>query len=479
MSNMEDNTSTDAAKAAGNEKVIRGTQKLIQKECVGKTPSSVCDSSSVTLESINDDCLRHIFQYINIVEVGNVAKTCSRFLNFAKDVIFPKEAREICIYFLQGGKTATLSAPEFSSCFSVFTLDNFKSSCSIFGEFVEELTFEFKYPEEKSKLWQTSLILMAKCKYLKTLRISNLHFAGYQTHELQDQIERLQNLKELIFLQSHGITNNWRAVSKSHSKIRKLSLTWAFDEITSHFFEYFRNLSSFTIELHPAIISWKTDDFAKMFNNNSHCLQHLKLDGVSDYESIGKMITDKLQKLESLSLKFELTDKSETIVEIPHLKFLEIRGDERSMNSVMRKLSDIGIIEELKIYGCGFDDEDDNIPPLIFNNLKSICCDVPENVFGFLKSMTRSRMPALQNFDLYEMETTERNRHQILRFIESKIGLKSIWLSLVIYEDANFCLLFLRQLIEILKKPSTPQRPLLNLTIEWIELDEEMVSEID
>lgn len=478
MNNKEDTTD-----AANNERVMRSTQKLIQKEWLGETPSSVCDISSVTLETINDDCLRHIFQYINIVEVGNVARTCSRLLNFAKDVIFSKEAREICIYFLQGEKTATLSPPEFSSYFSKFTLDSLKSSCSVFGEFVEELTFEFKYPEQKAKLWQTSLILMAECKYLKTLRISNLHFARNQTHELQDQIERFQNLKELIFLQCHGITNTWCAVSKSHSKIDKLSLSCAFDRITSHFFEYFKNLSSFTIELHPKIMTWNIGDFAKMFNNNSHCLQHLKLDGVSDlhgYESIGKMITDKLQKLESVSLKFELTDKSKIFIEIPHLKFLEIYAGERnirSINSVLRKLADIGIIEELKVLGFGFDDEDDNIPPLIFNNLKSICCDVPKNVSGFLKSMTKSRMPTLQSFDLYEMETTEKNRHDLLRFIESKICLNAIWLSLVTcYEDDTFCLLFLRQLIEILKKPSTPQRPLINLTIEWIELDEEIVS---
>lgn len=43
-----------------------------------------------------------------------------------------------------------------------------------------------------------------------------------------------------------------------------------------------------------------------------------------------------------------------------------------SVNSLLRKLSYLGTIEELTIVGGAVDNEDDNVPPILFKQLRSV-----------------------------------------------------------------------------------------------------------
>lgn len=62
----------------------------------------LCYDSSPTLETINDDCLREICKYLNIIEVHKLSKTCTRLQSFANDLIFPKIARKMVLTLTVG-----------------------------------------------------------------------------------------------------------------------------------------------------------------------------------------------------------------------------------------------------------------------------------------------------------------------------------------------------------------------------------------
>lgn len=50
-----------------------------------------------TLETIKDDCLREIVQYLDIMDIVNLATISGRLLQFAEAIIFPKAVKEICV----------------------------------------------------------------------------------------------------------------------------------------------------------------------------------------------------------------------------------------------------------------------------------------------------------------------------------------------------------------------------------------------
>lgn len=117
----------------------------------------------------------------------------------------------------------------------------------------------------------------------------------------------------------------------------------------------------------------------QIFDNIGHSLKHLKLafpDNVQDYQSIGTLITEKLVKLEKLELQFELTQIKEFLIEWPHLKSLEIECMDCSINLLLRTLSNNGFIEELTVTDGTFDHADENAPPVFFDKLQSLTCEL-------------------------------------------------------------------------------------------------------
>lgn len=80
-----------------------------------------------TLESINEDCLP-IFRYINIIEVVNLAGTCTRLRDFAYNSIIPKMARQVKLR-ITDGYTA-----------EQYNMNYLEEPFGIFGKFVEQLT---------------------------------------------------------------------------------------------------------------------------------------------------------------------------------------------------------------------------------------------------------------------------------------------------------------------------------------------------
>lgn len=423
------------------------------------------------LETINDDCLHYIFKYLNIMDIGKLSVTCKRLNNFANLVWFPKTVRQITIRI--DNNTVNLIVPLNKAFSTELTLKRLENSFNFFGEFVEDLT-----------LFEIGLIyatVLERSENLKTLRFKNCRFNPVQTHELQDLIERLQKLEELHFLECSGITNNWPAAINSISKVQKLILT-AKDKISGNFLEYFCNFSSLTIDFNY-FNEWQTEDLAKMFENNGQRLKHLQLSHLSlldGYESVGRLITNKLHNLESVGLGFCLTYDSKYMIELSHLRSLSISCHKCSINSLLRTLSDNGIVEELTISSGVFDNEDENAKPFIFNRLQRFCCNAPENSANFLNLLTRSQMPIVQSFELNDIDyVASPDLQDLLKFIESKKSLKSICLS---FDEDTYNIEFalMRQIIGILKDYCTPKRLFFNLYMHRypFQLNNEYVSQI-
>lgn len=420
--------------------------------------------------TINDDCVRYIFKYLNIMDIGKMSITCKRLHNFANFVWFSKKAKIITIRI--DNNTINLIVPLNNTLSTELTLKRLENSLNFFGQFVEDLTLT-----EIGLIYAT---VLERSQNVKTLRLKNCRFTSAQTHELQDLIESLEKLKELNFLECSGLTNNWPATIAGISRAEKLILT-AKDKISSNFLDYFTNLSSLTIDF-AYFNEWQTDDLAEMFENNRNRLKHLQLSHLSlldGYESVGRLITERLHKLETLGLGFCLTYYSKYMIELPHLKSLSVSCHKCNINTLLRTLSN-GNIEELTISSGVFEDEDENSQPLIFNKLQSFCCNDQNGSGNFLNLLTRSQMPIIQSFVLNDIDYgASSDLHGLLKFIESKESLKSICLSFD--EDTyNIEFTFLRQIIGILKEYCTPKGLFFNLFMHHnpLQINNEYVSEM-
>lgn len=274
----------------------------------------------------------------------------------------------------------------------------------------------------------------------------------------------MPSLDKLDFRSCSGLLNNWgRTKFKSISTVKKLSLS-ATNEISGHVFEHFWKLETITIDVCDCNAAWQIDNFAKIFD----------LHRLIGYESVGRLITKKLPKLESLGLGFQLKDNAEYMTELPQLRLLHINCDGRSISSLLRTLNN-GIIEMLIIEHAKFDSEDENATPLIFNKLQRLAIYSTENMPNILITMTKSQMPVINLVRTHDLKCTQSHLNEILKFIDSKTTLRLIQLN---FDNPVALVEFFRQLINILKKPCTPRRLFLNLQIRPFQHGAEMVGKI-
>lgn len=464
--------------------------RIVKYKSIDDTHSDLVSGHSA-LETLNNDCLLQICEHLILKEVFCLAATCTRLENFANSFYFPRKAKVISVDIRK--KIVLLTALLDKEC-RPFKVKGIPALLSYLGVFIEDLTFLSLYGDLPN-IWCSWAIIIERCQNLKTIRLNHWRFKPDQTHGLQDQMDRFENIKELDLLYSSGVTNNWRATVNLFSKVEKLTISAGDDEINDHFIEHFRNLSSLKVDFNFKT-PWQTDDLSKMFDNNGHCLQQLKLSNLSllkSFECVGQLITDKLPKLESLSLQFDLTSNSKHLIELPHLKCLELDCAESSINySLLRTLSDNGIVEKLRLNQkslpdyedlvCSesslnerfFYDEDDNARPLIFNNLKTFHWLLPTD-FAILKSITRAQMPVITNFSIFYIYPDRCDLNGLFQFIESKRTLKNIQLlfnlNLNVILSSFFC-----QIIRMLEESGTPKRPFLNFVVYPLRIGKEEVS---
>lgn len=203
-------------------------------------------ASAEGLETINDDCLRPIFNYSNIMDVVNLASTSKRLHSFAISDYFPKNAKHIIIEKNNHG-IITLTAP-FNNGFTmeIQSTQKLKYLFSYFGEYVENLTFrsicfERLNPTQKSKVMLIFVNVMELCQYMKTLSFENCSTTLEEIREILYGSEMSKNLKELEFFNTNHLT------FKGILKVDILTLSVE-NKVISHFFEYYVDLFIFTVE---------------------------------------------------------------------------------------------------------------------------------------------------------------------------------------------------------------------------------------
>lgn len=327
------------------------------------------------LELINDDCLRHIFSYMKILDVVNLAATCRRLQDFATAVWFPKnleskvEINNNIIKFI--APTQKVSEYKLTPSFRCI------------GEYVEDLTFG-----------------QLKSSCMDTMR---------------------------------------------------------------SVFDHFKNLSSLTFTYYSAS-GFKSNDFAKLFTNNAHCLKHLNLSElrfVGDKQSVYELIVEKLPNLETLELILRFEDSLKRYIDLSHLTTLNVYVLEGyNLNSILRTLSNNGVIEDLTLRVYEFEFENRHVTPLVFNKLKSLTLRNPRKMNNFFERMAQAHMPVIKDFTFYGLT---KQTPTLVKFIESKRTLSKFYM---VINDIRFQVIpFLHKLIDALKVPCTPERAILKVRI--------------
>lgn len=120
-------------------KIIHKKVSEILKRINDKIKASDNESSPSTLLTINDDCLLNIYQYLDIIEIVKLAKTCTGLYNFANALCFPMKVKSLKIEMNINDVTLL-----YNKSSTKLTLKNLESAFSYFGKFVENLTFEFQ-----------------------------------------------------------------------------------------------------------------------------------------------------------------------------------------------------------------------------------------------------------------------------------------------------------------------------------------------
>lgn len=235
--------------------------------------------------------------------------------------------------------------------------------------------------------------------------------------------------------------------------------------INSKIFQHFESLSSLKLKFSHSAGQASVEFFESIFDFNQS-IQHLTLLLNRPYNDKIHTLITKLSKLESLELDTVTDGFVNALGELNYLKSLTIRCSNRSCNSLLRKLSDIGIIEYLQISSNsnGNENEYDNMPPIMFKKLKTLIIDGSWMTSSLFKLIPKMRMPEISSleFNLLFPKFDENAEHLQLDILKSNKTLNTFK---PVYNTTNITFEFVSQRIDILKEPCTPNRPILNLKI--------------
>lgn len=436
-----------------------------------ETPASVSGNS---LETINDDCLRAIFRYLDIMDIVNLARTSQRMLAFSNEITFPKEVKKIGIYWYYDryhGNCEKISLHTSGGWSQELTRAELQTAFRYFAEFVVDLTFDTVDRTPFNNTYITWNIL-ASCHNLQKLHLKSYIFSPEAAQELQNHIERFQHLNELTITDCRGIVTYWRAF-KGILNVTKLTLDRTYDNANGHFIGSFLKLTSLTLDLTDTHL--QCADFVEMFDNNRHSLKHLKVRNITENstpEKVISLLADRLRNFEYLELEFDSSDGTTSLINLPHLKSIKLTFlDEECINAALQTLSDNGIVEVLRIYGGVFHEGAANAqPPLNFPKLRTITWS-SWRFSGILQTFTRSHMPEIEAIDICDISSIAID--DLCELIESKNTLKTIKFNG--FGDM-IPLSFWHRLIATLNEP--PTRPLLRFFLNTYNLKENVVSKI-
>lgn len=452
----------------------------------GSPLTSTSQNSAATLENINGKVSRLICQYLDILDVVNLARTCKKLLYLAESDIFPKIAQQIQITLVAEDDVAFNNRSDNESeseLASTLTMKCLETPFIYIGKFVKQLALSGKIWDWtvsktlRADCLRTFETILRQCTNLETLCIQDVSFQSEDIHLLKNVTS---NLNELNLMLCSGITDEWAIAFQGLPNIKHFTLNGP-NEISQDLFENFKLLNSLNINYENCPCA---EDLEMIFELIGPSLQKLTLSHFSRthyHQSIGKMICDKLPKLEHLEIFDNLSIGLNSLIEIPQLKTLTIICIGKSVSSILRKLSERGTIEHLSILDGSIDNNAiAHESPLIFNQLRSFqwmtYSPIGARLLNVLKTLTNSMLPNIESLDVscWYLKLEESHSLQLLALFESNKTLKSLIFRGKTIENP---FAIVKPIIEILRH-STPSRPFLKLNINTIQSGSEEVSHI-
>lgn len=307
--------------------------------------------SDQTLETINDDCLMNICENLDFFDMVNLAATCQKLHTFVSTHWFPRNAKTIEIII----STESRYADKWKS--QKLSMAKLEAAFPFFGNHVKYLILD-GWP------WHDACSFATIFKLCPNLEKLNMFMNVFTKTDINILEHVSPSLSELYLGSSGGYTDKWSNAMKHLSKLKELSVECT-EELTAEFFKHFQSLSTLDINI-PHENGWSIENFASIFDNNVHSLKNLTLEITDEiqmptYESLGSLIIDKLPKLESMEINFQLFDNLGDLgVVLPNLKSLRIEClQHQGNNSLMRKLSACRLLEDLEIlFYSGYDEND-------------------------------------------------------------------------------------------------------------------------
>lgn len=448
-----------------NDRAVNADQPIgILDETAGKTTVEP-RAKYATLDTINEYCLREICQYLCVIDIAKVAATCKRLREFGENEINMKVKKvEIVLYVVD-------LALRIGGTYHEMTQKGLVAHFGRFGSFVENIIlFGCDSKGECPKYIHEFEKVLRKCTNLKKLKIFNVFFTRKNAFNLQ---HASSTLNEFEMWECWGIDHNFVALDGSN--LEKLSLLYMnVNFIRSNFFQQCTNLLSLNISLHHE------SDLNEILDITGHRLEYLSLEiwnEIIDYQSIGLLIANKLPKLKYLAIQDHRENNVRTnnymneISDLAHLKRLVLECSEFSVNSLLRKLSNNNIIEDLTIKSGIFCHEGIFAAPLLFRQLRKLEFSDTKNINYILKTLTEASMPEIVNFQCNFL--IENDVNDLLALISSKRTLKSVRVYGSRF-DKTFAVV--KRIIEVLRT-ATRKRPCLELDFGYFSIGLEEVGE--
>lgn len=366
-------------------------------------------------DNFNDDCLLLIFYHLEFLDAARLASTCTRLKNLAIRYVSPKVHVEIQLGFSD----------------DLIKMKELEKQFEEFGDLVGHLTIFGSYNFSNRHFEK----LLSLCPYLLSLCLRNISF---ETKDA-DMLNNIGiNLNKLKLLNCTGITDNWSEKFQRFKNLEHITLNGPQKHICN-FFTHCTNLSSLAIDRKSG---FELEDLGRIFKNNSQSIKQLKLirfDVAYNFKAITTLIIDNLPKLEKLAIeehflrhaiKEHILSPEYAFGSLPLLKSLKIICYKQSVNSLLRRLSDIGTIEELHIKNGKYDAETGSIP-LVFKQLQRFCWFSYQSRIDSLeifKPLIKSQMPVITYFR-FELGVQIKAVGALLKLIDSKKTLISmeIW----------------------------------------------------
>lgn len=359
--------------------------------------------------------------------------------------IKPRLARKLHIES-QAGPSAPTYTIKWDQTYTARSTKALRTAMMQFAPYVKHFKFSSERRRDEDG-WMGTVKALQMCKNLKTIRIT-YDFDITEAYQFQELLVGLKDLKSLKLINCTGLTKVWLPNFGANTSIAHLTLKMRAQHISQAFLDYFKRLTSVKLRF-PGCERMVT----QVLTHYGNALQSVNLsDGYC--ASIDPILCRQLKHL-------TVTVCSTDFVPLPCLKKVRLVFGETTLNAMLRKLSDCGIIERIEICsGIVTSVSSADRRPLRFQNLHTL------RIRRYTAGTVLWPMRAYETPELRYVKITiwsEHNLMQLWCFVEAKPSLRTIRIRF--RRDANISYEFWTKLVDMLRTPCTPKREFLCVRI--------------